>query len=365
MIEHYSRVCADELRCIGLFEPDNHNKPFIFKVGPTQFLFKNNVTGKYVTALNTSRSEDDIQVFGVRYAENIIGKRAYFVDPDSGKSILHLYLIDGKLLTNEQSGCAYGSRGGKARRNIARTRRLSMRLTGDAGTLKQPSGAYKRALIDEILRRGLLENMPPNIQNIILRHQRRRARRVPIVDIDRGPADANDMRTSAAAARHRLAPGDYVSPWSVHAILKYAIETGKVARSGHPHQQPLRDPVGLTEHHGRLDMRELVQLWDGQSKYWSRALKFPNEAPNSFWFVCVGGRLEQSQLWVQPRKGTGIGEASGPVQLIELVRTTHAKPRWNLQCPVLQKPCEILYLRGGRFASRQAQRLVHPSQRAS
>ena len=42
-----------------------------------------------------------------------------------------------------------------------------------------------------------------------------------------------------------------------------------------------------------------------------------------------------------------------------------ADGRWRFVCPVRRVGCDFLYLRDGSFASREAQRLYHPSQRAA
>lgn len=45
--------------------------------------------------------------------------------------------------------------------------------------------------------------------------------------------------------------------------------------------------------------------------------------------------------------------------------TRQASGRFRFICPITGKGCQKLYLRGGLFGSRQAQRLYHPSQRAA
>jgi hypothetical protein len=126
---------------------------------------------------------------------------------------------------------------------------------------------------------------------------------------------------------------------------------------------PLDEPIAFTDAFGRLDIRELVRLWDGESG-WARALRFPRHADgDAMWFVQCD--RERTRLWVQRRTGDGTGEAAGPVTTLPLVKSRHETPRLYMQCPISERRCDILYLRNNRFASRQAQRLVHKSQRIS
>ena len=57
-------------------------------------------------------------------------------------------------------------------------------------------------------------------------------------------------------------------------------------------------------------------------------------------------------------------EGAIPPQFVRLVPSA-TKGRWFLECPLLGTRCDVLYLRGHRFASAKANRLVHRSQRKS
>jgi hypothetical protein len=130
MIEDFPRVSADELRYIGLFNRADHERPLVVNIGAEQFLFTYSASKSCIVAKYAFEKQAESQVFGVSLIDLNLGKRAYFIDPVTNKSVLHLYLVGTRLLTNRQCGAAYGSRGGKGRRTISRQRRLVARLTG-------------------------------------------------------------------------------------------------------------------------------------------------------------------------------------------------------------------------------------------
>ena len=70
--------------------------------------------------------------------------------------------------------------------------------------------------------------------------------------------------------------------------------------------------------------------------------------------------VERPSLWLECLQRGGQF-----YQRLELIRTGGSRPSWKVVCPVTKDAGFLLAFRGGRFASRKAQRLVNLSQRVA
>ncbi|MDP3174807.1 MAG: hypothetical protein Q8M88_10270, partial [Phenylobacterium sp.] len=304
-------------------------------------------------------------VLKIAFRELKFGKRAYFVHHPGGEHrFSHIYLIGENLISGFRIGRPYGSNSGRDDRRSANVKRLVARLLG-LDTIRPASGARKQRIIEALLESCALEDLPPEVQELIAQHRPRRPYEHALVNAERRIPEAAEMTMAAAIGRQRLGGYRYVSPSSVYTILAHAVSQGEVAE-GDSKRQISQAPIALAEQFGSLDARALTRLWKGEPGSWERALRYPGpDTENTLWFMHADFRDPlAARLWVQKRVGEWHGEAAGPVRVIRLVQSERAKGRWYLECPVLGLRCDILYLRDDRFASRQAQRLLHSSQRA-
>ena len=318
-LEDHPRISADDLRKVGLFEDREKEYALTCRVGKAPFTFKYCATSKHLDIQPAKPDAVQLDSYGIVFGELRYGKRPYFVELESGRHFLHLYLVGGRLISRFESGKPYGSsRGKRCRERTATKRRVDGLLGTDASA--PAAGARRQQLIDELLRRGMLKELPEDAQEVIADRQQRRPRRATNVAAERTHFRAGDMRTSAAAARQRSA--EYISPSSVFAILDYAVSQSECIRAGDPRFQVLDQSVAFEDEFGRLDARELVQLWADGNR-WCRALQFPGYGEDGVcWFMHAalytrGG----ARVWVQKRVGDNIGKAAGPVQIIRLIQT--------------------------------------------
>jgi hypothetical protein len=359
-LDDLPRVSIDDLRRLGVFENRAKAYPLIYRVGKAPFRFEYCAIYKHISIRPGTIGPEECDSFDIVFSDLKFGRRAYFLDPETGARFLHLYLIEGRLAPRRGCERPYGStRGKRSRRRTAIKRRID-RLTGE-DAWEPASGARRKRLVDDITEMKALDDLPKDLKDSIAKRSQRRPRRATSVAIDQTAFGLSDMRMSAAEARQRSA--EYISPSTVFSVLDYAVSKGECVRAGDPRFKTLDEPLALTDHFGRLDARELVQLWAHDTK-WCRALRYPSDVADlGCWFLHAARYAQGgARVWLQQRKGPNIGKAAGPVRIVKLVQTERG--RWYLECPVLRKPCDILYLRSGRFASRAAQRLVHQSQRA-
>lgn len=119
-------------------------------------------------------------------------------------------------------------------------------------------------------------------------------------------------------------------------------------------------PVLITDH-PILDIRPLTRRgqWradrlTGQQLRWGIGYPFQYEAA-----LFVDTRRAEPMMVVAHQSYEDMDRGW---QRLPIIRQTYGRLRFL--CPVLETACDMLFERNGLFASREAQRLVHPSQRA-
>ena len=125
-----------------------------------------------------------------------------------------------------------------------------------------------------------------------------------------------------------------------------------------------RHPPDSIEAYPALDIKDLLERgwFEGDvTRAWS--LGWPAIATEGHHILVIEDRRDPAT----PLLVACIQHPNRPEPLWQQIRLIPGprsdRPRF-MECPVRKRPTEILYLRGGQFASRQAQRLHNPSQRA-
>jgi hypothetical protein len=124
------------------------------------------------------------------------------------------------------------------------------------------------------------------------------------------------------------------------------------------------EDLAMIERHASLDIRVLSKVWKkARQKRWAHTLEWPSALQISEMDIFIEAEDEADPhvlVVTQPKN------MSRTVQKIRLrpQATASGGTRWFFICGLSGKPCELLYLRNGFFASSQALRLVHQSQRA-
>ena len=130
-----------------------------------------------------------------------------------------------------------------------------------------------------------------------------------------------------------------------------------VSRERYPNE-----PIEIAEHYPCLDIRYLVR---------TGYFDFPTNWPVKVDWSDRTDRPEDSGLLVIVAQNPDFGRVEffhgpdlSPRHRIDISVAGRRGGSYTFRCPVTQKSCRTLYLRFGRWASREAQRLVNQSQRA-
>jgi hypothetical protein len=152
-------------------------------------------------------------------------------------------------------------------------------------------------------------------------------------------------------------------PQSVHPRL----ETSALYIDGalEPYPPSLKgEDLGIVERHASLDIRILSKVWKktGQ-KRWGHTLEWPPALRISEMDISIELEDEADPHMLVVKQPKSMSKTVQKIRLRSQA-TASGGTRWFFICGLSGKPCELLYLRNGFFASSQAQRLVHQSQRA-
>ncbi len=174
---------------------------------------------------------------------------------------------------------------------------------------------------------------------------------------------AKRQRETSVTARaiDRCAYGEgYVSP----SVAAAAVERlGAKSPPAFPERNwpGLAMPRGALEDHETLDIRVLLRrglICPGQIRAW--AMRWDRPDPDGLAYLAADLRSE-TLPHLRIVRTSPSGTTSQVIGLMEPASSGRGC-RWMFIDPATFRPCEVLALRGGRFASRQSQHLVHASQ---
>jgi hypothetical protein len=246
-----------------------------------------------------------------------------------------------------------------------RAEALASRLTGVDGR-GVARGRNRQRLADKLIAMGALPaiDMEASSEAESARAQRNRSDRARFrYDATLGPHSTRFAARGAEAS------------WSLGAALRRdAIHASPVDVSA-----PLECPLAFVEDHAVLDARTLQRFAptrrsaivqpdapaaaDPLEGVWGVRLAWPPKMMGTVTDFTVAIDVAKGRpAVVQVRSVDGAGAVREQLIDLEIVERG-GRTRWYLICPVSHRRCDRLFLRAGRFASAQAQRLIHRSQR--
>lgn len=343
----YPALSVSALKHQGVFS--NGGRPVGLMLNGAAFLIRHNEDDDSVT-IAWKAEEPKVQKVQLQWVRVGYGRRPYLICPLSGRRRLTLYFHIA-FASAEALGLTRESRtGGRVVRSRAVANKAKARLLGSDGLPPARGRARKiaaRKLKESGLRSQLAAAALLEVERIEQAHLRRRYRHHGAIGV-----------YSTAAA---LQAGARAHP----SLTSHAIVAHLAGRIGEPPTElgcSGSHRVGLIPDYPALDVRVLEKIWqmDEQGR-WGVALVWPDgsQAPLTVYLMASFDVLDRPALFLEM-------EVNGKVlkQTIELEPSRPRTPkRWFMRCPVTQARTELLYFRGGCFASAKAQRLVHPSQR--
>jgi hypothetical protein len=354
-------VTVGHLKKSGLFRPDRLNYPI--SIGKHITANRTDDRNVFIKWRNEQSSPDHVTpnkasdgwqfcVIRIIYRARKFGKRPYFICPSTGQDCLKLVLygnIAASLRTFKSR--AVRTSGSKAKQiQLASARSKLLKLDGGSRI-----GPLRRAdMINALESHRADVEREPGLSAFLQQEGQRKAR-------ERGKwlREQRPVSTTKAidCGRGAFQHSDYEE--YLRADLEHLEQRG-------PELIDLSEmmPPDSIEFYPALDVRVLLArgFLKGDSVR-GRILGWSPEATHV-------RRITMFDDGRHPRDRElifriDVAEQDDPTwQRIQLVcRGSFLRPRYLL-CPVLMKKCDILYFRGGRFASRKAQALYNPSQRA-
>ena len=263
-----------------------------------------------------------------------------------------LYLVQGLVGSRHQFDLPYISEDPTYQQDEGRAVSLSDRLLGRDGR-GPPRGNNKAQIISELeILAGRVELDLETVVAIgVYRDQ--------VARFEKSVA-LKPPTTSTTAAAARIRREGYTAPAIIAASLSEAADEARLAGVQAAGGIVLDRPIDFVDRYGVLSIRELTTLWPREAGgVWAQAFRWENQgSPKTYiladrvrrdrWFLLV------RMYWDEEKRTT---------QVIEIEAGGQANPKRYLRCPVTGRRVDQLYLRGGRFACADAQRLVHRSQR--
>ena len=295
-------------------------------------------------------------------------ERRLFVCPMTGRHVRTLYFVKGRFCSRHAYRIPYSTQVDcKLDRLLNRGDEITLQLVGAGG--RGPARGRRRArLIAELKRLEKLWLLDDEQDDLIHRH-----------DLQHGLARAirdeiNRRRRGQSGREATIAPGytaaGYISPWKIAAMVDCVSKApldppGCDLVDGRARPWPgLALPRAALEDHLVVDLRVVQRsrlIRSGETTYWAMA-QAPSEGGGMLYLAANLRDRDHPHLLAR-----FIGEADGERldtrQAIGLISPLPGgRNRWLFLDPGGGRACEVLALRCGLLASRQAQHLVNRSQ---
>ena len=290
------------------------------------------------------------------YAKLKFGYRRYFLCPLTQKRASEIHLVDGKFGCRQAHARLSAKNGSPAQRIEMRIDRWRAQLLGVKGYARA-RGQTRTRIIEKLRPIPLILDRFPELEPVFyeercraLGEARRKARAS-------ARADALSMASALSAGR----PLKIAEALKEHSRVPAEMWLESTPK---PSGNLLEAAPAVLEAHAALDVRALAAVGLGRTKL---------EAHGLLWLLADGTEIARAVLVVDFREGVqpflalrslSTQDGDVPAQIIRLAPSA-TTGRWFLECPILGKRCDILYLRGHCFASAKANRLVHRSQRSA
>ena len=278
------------------------------------------------------------------------GTRVYFVCPKLQKRCLVLRYHQGELISEAAYSQLYGKPAGVSHERLER---ILFRLQGTNGK-GRARGTNRRNLIYKLRWSAAASRYPPVAEFLAAeaareeKESKRKAASLPAVNLL-----TSDIRKYVPGpTRLAIIGHERRTPQEHRASMRLV----PVAPS------PAIRPWGVLEDHAQLDLRHVLDWYDSKHRPLSaHKLSCPALVAANAAVMLIVDRREPDRPFLVVRLSTE-GHAPLPAQLIELVKSSDVRGRWQMVCPISEGRYDILLLRDGVFASRGSQRLKHRSQ---
>ena len=354
VLESHPRISMGLLRRHGMFVSDVSE--LAFQIGRTIVFARYYVEDDTLFLRGKSSYYDQSQLIGFEFAKLKFGDRRYFVCPLTRKRTSELHLVGGNFGCRQAHARLSAKNGSPTQRFEVRIGRWRDRLLGEKGYARA-RGKTRAQLVEKLKAIPFILMRFPDLAPVFHEESAR-----PICEAKRRArasmrADAMTM-TSALDAGRSLPTADVLD---AHGNLMVELWLASIPK---PSGKSLEAPLAELEAHAALDIRALAAIGLGEVELAAHGL---------VWRLSDGAEIARAILIADFRVADRpvlvarslVGpEGAIPPQFVRLVPSA-MKGRWFLECPLLGTRCDVLYLRGHRFASAKANRLVHRSQRKS
>ncbi len=345
-------VRSRELRKLGVFDATSPNHVFTYKVGYVVIQFRYDSNKEVLFTHYRWKREICESWWFIRKKAQTFGNRYYFACPQTARSVDRLYLENRALKTRHELDLPYVSADPTYLQHEGRAFSLGQRLLGLDGK-GPPRGSNKAQIVAELEKLALIVALGPDVQAAVRAYRTRMVKMTAAADVK---PDIHSTRAAAARMRRE----GYVSPAIIAASLSEPADQSRLTGVQAADGGILDRPIDFVDRYGVLSVRELTTLWPREAGgVWAEAFRWEN--PGSPRTYILADRVRSDRWFLLVRMYWD--EEKRTTQVIEIEAGGQANPKRYLRCPVTGRRVDQLYLRGGRFACAEAQRLVHRSQR--
>lgn len=352
VLESHPRISMGLLRRHGMFVSDVSE--LAFKIGEAVVFVRYYPEDNALRLTWKSSSYDQQQLIGLGFTKLKFGDRRYFICPLTGKRTSELHLVGGNFGCRQAHARLSAKNGSPTQRFELRISRWRAQLLGEQGYVRV-RGKTRNRIIQKLKPIPFILGRFPELAPVFHDESARPVREARCRARSSRRADAMSMASAMSAGRS-LTTSDVLN---AHANLAAEIWLASIPKpSGHP----LVATRAELESHAALDVRALAAIGLGKVVLAAHGLvwRLPDGTEIARALLVVDFRVAD-RPFLAVRSITGVDGAI-PAQFVRLVPSATAG-RWFLECPLLGTRCDILFLRGRRFASAKANRLVHRSQR--